>query len=77
MNSRVIFLFRRSMTSTLTRKSFFLKKRLHLDHLSLYTILQILSVSLFEKKPILKALYPDICKNSGEDPDNQLELFGF
>jgi hypothetical protein len=54
-----------------------LKKRLHLDHLSLYTILQILSVSLFEKKPILQALSPDIFKNSDQDSDNQLELFGF
>ena len=31
------------------------KKRLNLD-MSLYTILQILSVSLFEKTPILRAL---------------------
>jgi hypothetical protein len=32
-----------------------LKKRLHLDA-SLYTILQILSLTLFEKTPILQAL---------------------
>jgi hypothetical protein len=52
-----------------------LKKRLHLEHVSLYTILQILSVSLFEKKPILQALSPSMCRNSEGPPDNQLELF--
>ena len=51
-----------------------LKKRLGLDH-SLYTILQFLSVSLFEKTPILQAFsniedQPEI----GQD-DNQLLLF--
>jgi len=35
-----------------------MKKKLHLTNLSLYTILQVLSVSLFEKKPILSALVP-------------------
>ena len=54
-----------------------LKKRLQVDHLSLYTILQILSISLFEKKPILQALSPNICKKPGPDPDNQLELFDY
>jgi hypothetical protein len=52
-----------------------IKKRLRLDDLSLYTILQILSVSLFEKKPILSALRPP----PGPEPDNpscnQLKLF--
>ena len=53
------------------------KKRLCLDHLSLYTILQILSISLFEKKPILQALSPSICKNPDLGPDNQLDLFHY
>ena len=52
-----------------------LKKRLHLDDLSLYTILQILSVSLFEKKPILQALRPPDYKNAENPFGNQLELF--
>lgn len=40
-----------------------LKKRLHIDH-SLYKILQILSVTLFEKKPILQALENNVYKMS-------------
>ena len=52
-----------------------IKKRLGLDHLSLYTILQILSVSLFEKKPILQALTPPDYKNAEAGAGNQLELF--
>ncbi len=54
-----------------------IKKRLGLDRLSLYTILQILSVSLFEKKPILQALTPPDCTNIKEDSRNQLELFRY
>ncbi len=51
-----------------------IKKRLKLDH-SLYTILQILSISLFEKEPLLQAL-----TNTEHDadifcPDNQMNLF--
>ena len=51
-----------------------LKKRLHLD-LSLYTILQILSVTLFEKTPILQALSQT--DYTFEEPEfcNQLTLF--
>jgi Domain of unknown function (DUF4372)/Transposase DDE domain len=50
------------------------KKRLHLD-MSLYTILQILSVSLFEKTPILRAL-SNPPRQFGEGVNhNQLELF--
>jgi hypothetical protein len=50
------------------------KKRLNLD-MSLYTILQILSVSLFEKTPILRAL-SNPPRQFGEGVDhNQLELF--
>ena len=50
------------------------KKRLALDA-SLYTILQILSVSLFEKMPISQALSSADCENDEEDPCNQLTLF--
>jgi hypothetical protein len=50
------------------------KKRLNLDT-SLYTIFQILSVSLFEKTPILRAL-SNPPRQFGEAVDhNQLELF--
>ncbi len=52
-----------------------MKKKLHLSSLSLYTILQILSVSLFEKKPILSALVPKNCTKSDTTTNNQLELF--
>jgi transposase len=52
------------------------KKKLGLEQ-SLYTILQILSVSLFEKTPILQAFsrHDDTAENS--DSCNQLELFNF
>lgn len=49
------------------------KKRLKLDR-SLYTILQILSVSLFEKTPILQVLSTDDYENDTPDNDNQLIL---
>jgi Domain of unknown function (DUF4372)/Transposase DDE domain len=52
------------------------RKRLRLEA-SLYQILQILSLTLFEKVPILQALQPSDSPNeSGEDP-NQLILFDF
>ena len=50
------------------------KKRLHLD-LSLYTILQILSVTLFEKTPILQALSQYDYRKLEEANRNQLTLF--
>ncbi len=50
------------------------KKRLHLDQ-SLYTVLQILSVTLFEKTPLLQALSNIDYKDQTEDHDNQLNLF--
>ena len=50
------------------------KKRLGLDQ-SLYTILQILSVTLFEKTPILQALSGSRCENHADQNDNQLNLF--
>jgi len=52
------------------------KKRLGLDQ-SLYTILQILSVGLFEKTPIIQAFSTDDATNEMQDPCNQLELFNF
>ena len=50
------------------------KKQLHLD-LSLYTILQILSVTLFEKTPILEALSIIQPQELERLPCNQLTLF--
>jgi Domain of unknown function (DUF4372)/Transposase DDE domain len=51
-----------------------IKKRLNLDQ-SLYTILQILSVTLFEKTPILQALAPSRIPISEVPVCNQLTLF--
>lgn len=51
-----------------------IKKRLSLDT-SLYTILQILSVSLFEKTPILQALATADYENDDDGFHNQLMLF--
>jgi hypothetical protein len=50
------------------------KKQMGLVH-SPYTILQILSVSLFEKTPLLQALSNDCSENENNDPCNQLLLF--
>ncbi len=50
------------------------KKRLHIDR-SLYTILQILSITLFEKTPILQALLQKDDDQSTLEPSNQLILF--
>jgi hypothetical protein len=50
------------------------RKRLGLD-LSLYQILQILSVTLFEKTPILQALQPSDSPEKLVDAGNQLNLF--
>ena len=51
-----------------------LKKRLDLDQ-SLYTILQFLSVSIFEKTPISEAFSQEFYKTKMSDYDNQLLLF--
>jgi len=51
-----------------------LKKRLALD-LSLYTILQILSTSLFEKTPILQGLFVVNHQTTQADPCIQLQMF--
>ena len=50
------------------------RKRLGLE-ISLYQILQILSVMLFEKTPILQALQPHDSQNDLLDSVNQLILF--
>jgi hypothetical protein len=50
------------------------KKTLNLDQ-SLYTILQVLSVTLFEKKPILQVLSNATYTNQDEQISNQLNLF--
>ena len=50
------------------------RKRLGLEA-SLYQILQILSVTLFEKTPILRALQVSDYENEPGDPGNQLILF--
>ena len=52
-----------------------MKKRLKTD-LTLYTILQILSITLFEKKPILQALTADDYKTKFTSGHIQLNLFG-
>jgi hypothetical protein len=52
------------------------KKRLHLE-VSLYTLLQILSVSLFEKMPIQHAFSDLALQSEGLQTDNQLNLFEF
>ena len=51
-----------------------IKKRLKLD-LSLYTILQVFSITLFEKMPILQALTETDYKNKIASPHIQLKLF--
>jgi len=50
------------------------RKRLALGS-SLYQILQILSITLFEKTPILQALQPSDSQESSTDSVNQLILF--
>ena len=52
------------------------KKELHLDA-SLYTLLQILSVSIFEKTLISYALQPDTTGTIAPPPSNQMILFDF
>lgn len=53
-----------------------LKKRLGIEH-SLYTMLQILSVALFEKVPISQALSAATDTSGDETISNQLQLFNF
>ncbi len=51
-----------------------IKKRLNI-RISLYTMLQILSITIFEKMPILQALQLDDYKEQNNCFDNQLKLF--
>ena len=51
-----------------------IKKRLNLDA-SLYTLLQILSLTLFEKMPLQQAFPADGPGSSATQDDNQLNLF--
>ena len=51
------------------------KKRLQMEEVSLYTILQILSVTLFEKTPILQVLSQENLRTEMGDSANQLILF--
>ena len=53
-----------------------IRKRLRLE-VSLYQILQILSLTLFEKTPILQALQASDSQDEPLDPGNQLILFEF
>ena len=50
------------------------KKRLHLDHHSLYEILQILSLSMFETIPINQLLTPPSTNSDPDFESNQLDL---
>lgn len=53
-----------------------LKKRLAIEH-SLYTILQILSVSAFEKIELSQA-FSSVTRSPADEPSrNQLQLFDF
>ncbi len=51
-----------------------IKKQLNLEQ-SLYTILQIVSVTLFEKIPLLQALTDVDVMEENTDTNNQLNLF--
>ena len=53
------------------------KKHLRLDNMSLYTILQILSVTLFEKTQLLQMLTESNYNKVVSTTDNQLKLFDY
>ena len=53
------------------------KKQLRLDDLSLYTILQILSITLFEKAPLIQVLTAPRYNNITDPYVNQLKLFDY
>jgi len=53
------------------------KKQMKLDDLSLYTILQILSVTLFEKMPLLQVLEVSKYNNITQQHFKQLKLFDY
>ena len=52
------------------------KKRLNLDA-SLYTLLQIFSLTLFEKMPIQQAFACNTAFQKQDETNNQLNLFAF
>jgi len=54
-----------------------LKKQLRLEDLSLYTILQILSVTLFEKESLLQLLTAPRYRHITQPYSNQLKLFEY
>jgi hypothetical protein len=51
------------------------KKKMKIE-LTLYTILQILSLTLFEKLPLYQAFAQGAYRNKIATIDNQLKLFG-
>ena len=53
------------------------KKHLKLDNMSLYTILQVLSVTLFEKTQLLQMLTESNYNKVVDSTDNQLKLFDY
>ena len=53
-----------------------IKKRLGLDA-SLYTLMQVISVTIFEKMPIRTALSLEMSQYDTGTENNQLELFSF
>ena len=53
------------------------KKQMRLDDLSLYTILQILSVTLFEKTPLIQVLEDSKYNIIAQGHFNQLNLFDY
>lgn len=53
-----------------------IKKELRLEA-SLYTLLQILSVSIFEKNTVLSALNTEVNKMETRELGNQMNLFDF
>ena len=52
------------------------RKRLRLE-VSLYTLLQVFSVTVFEKMPIQSAIFPALDRFEDTEDSNQLELFTF
>ena len=54
-----------------------IKKRLQLDAMSLYTILQILSITILQKEPLYQVLTATDYRFLDTCPPNQLQLFDF
>jgi transposase len=53
-----------------------IRKRLKLDA-SLYTLMQVFSVTIFEKAPIKSIFFPQTDSSAYDTDDNQLNLFGY